>query len=68
MTEPFTSRIAHQSDITLAELRGDCVRMAPHWVVPATAAAVPVPPSRIRGVVVSAASARLVDAMSEYGD
>jgi hypothetical protein len=42
--------------------------MAPHWVVPAAAAPAPVHPSLIHGVVVPSASARLVDAMSEYGD
>ncbi|MFC5151364.1 MULTISPECIES: hypothetical protein [Streptomyces] len=68
MTNSRRSPVVRESEFTLSQLRGDCVRMAPHWVVPATAAPVPVPASRIRGVVVSAASARLVDAMSEYGD
>jgi hypothetical protein len=57
----------------LAALVGDGARMAPHWNVPAEAeaealAAVPVSPSRILGVRVSAASARLVGAMPEYAD
>ncbi|MFJ2702672.1 hypothetical protein ACIO3R_05650 [Streptomyces sp. NPDC087428] len=52
----------------LAELRGDCARMAPHWVVPAKAAATPVAASLIHGVTVPPASARLIDAMSDYGD
>ncbi|GHC65840.1 hypothetical protein [Streptomyces flavofungini] len=52
---------------TLETLRGDCARMAPHWVVPAVAAA-PVPPSLIHGVTVPAASARVIDGMSEYGN
>ncbi|MEV7235201.1 hypothetical protein [Streptomyces sp. NPDC051020] len=57
-----------ESEISLAELRGDCARMAPHWVVPAKAAPAPVAPSLIHGVTVPDASARLIDAMSEYGD
>ncbi|MGW3658991.1 hypothetical protein ACWD6R_26410 [Streptomyces sp. NPDC005151] len=57
-----------ESEISLAELRGDCARMAPHWVVPAKAAPTPVAPSLIHGVTVPDASARLIDAMSEYGD
>ncbi|MFI8432466.1 hypothetical protein ACIGJO_01740 [Streptomyces sp. NPDC079020] len=57
-----------ESEMSLAELRGDCARMAPHWVVPAKAAAAPVAPSLIHGVSVPPASARLIDSMSEYGD
>ncbi|MFI1468770.1 hypothetical protein [Streptomyces wuyuanensis] len=57
-----------QIEISLAELRGDSARMAPHWVVPPMAAAGPVSPSLIHGVVVSPASARLVGSMSVYGD
>ncbi|CAL9435405.1 hypothetical protein SUDANB176_02137 [Streptomyces sp. enrichment culture] len=52
----------------LASLRGDCARMAPHWTVPDRVAARPVSPSLIHGVTVPPASARLLDAMSEYGD
>ncbi|MER6347789.1 hypothetical protein ACWC10_32740 [Streptomyces sp. NPDC001595] len=52
----------------LASLRGDCARMAPHWSVPDHGAALPVPPSLIHGVSVPPASARLLDAMSDYGD
>ncbi|MBD0743210.1 hypothetical protein BG418_16700 [Streptomyces sp. CBMA152] len=52
----------------LAELRGDCARMAPHWVVPAAAAPAPVPPSLIHGVSVPSDSVRLISGMSEYGD
>ncbi|MET7648216.1 hypothetical protein ABZS83_32265 [Streptomyces sp. NPDC005426] len=57
-----------ESETGLAELRGDCARMAPHWVVPAKTAAAPVTPSLIHGVTVPPASARLIDAMAEYGD
>ncbi|MCF3118248.1 hypothetical protein IPZ68_00780 [Streptomyces arenae] len=53
---------------SMETLRGDCARMAPHWVVPATAAAAPVPPSLIHGVTVPPSSARLIGEMSEYGD
>ncbi|MGW6059375.1 hypothetical protein [Streptomyces sp. NPDC055189] len=49
-------------------LRGDCARMAPHWVTPAAASAAPVSPALIHGISVPPASARLIDGMSEYGD
>lgn len=52
----------------LASLRGDCARMAPHWAVHDRITALPVSPSLIHGVTVPPASARLLDAMSEYGD
>lgn len=57
----------HDSEPSLAELRGDSARMVPHWVVPAQAAPAPVSPSLIHGVVVPPASARLIDATPEYG-
>ncbi|MEU0627479.1 hypothetical protein ACFU98_24655 [Streptomyces sp. NPDC057575] len=56
------------SEMSLAELRGDCARMAPHWAAHPKSAPVRVAPSRIHGVTVPAASARLIDAMSDYGD
>ncbi|MCW7945364.1 hypothetical protein AAW14_26015 [Streptomyces hygroscopicus] len=52
----------------MASLRGDCIRMVPHWAAPAKAPHRPVSPSRIHGVSVPPASARLLDAMSDYGD
>lgn len=52
----------------LASLQGDCARMVPHWAAPERAAARPVSPSLIHGVSVPSSSARLLDAMSEYGD
>ncbi|WP_329205349.1 hypothetical protein OG893_08970 [Streptomyces sp. NBC_01696] len=60
--------VQRESEMSLAELRGDCARMAPHWVVPTKTAAKPVEPSRIHGVRVPPSSARLVDSMSDYGD
>ncbi|MEU8831128.1 hypothetical protein [Streptomyces sp900116325] len=57
-----------ESEISLAELRGDCARMAPHWVVPATVTSTPVTPALIHGVTVPAASARMIDSMAVYGD
>jgi hypothetical protein len=55
-------------DGDLASLRGDCARMAPHWAVPDRNGAVPVSPSLIHGVTVPEGSARMLEAMSEYGD
>ncbi|MEV7070834.1 hypothetical protein ACIQJT_14650 [Streptomyces sp. NPDC091972] len=55
-------------DVDLASLRGDCARMAPHWTVPDRIVALPVSPSLIHGVTVPEGSARLLEAMSEYGD
>ncbi|MGW0655253.1 hypothetical protein ACWD4T_41890 [Streptomyces umbrinus] len=52
----------------LAELWGDCARMVPHWSAPARVTALPVSPSLIHGVTVPSASARMLDAMSDYGD
>ncbi|MFJ5777385.1 hypothetical protein [Streptomyces sp. NPDC093094] len=52
----------------LASLRGDCARMAPHWAAPDRIDSRPVSPSSIHGVQVPPASARLLDAMSDYGD
>ncbi|MFE8009720.1 hypothetical protein [Streptomyces sp. NPDC057418] len=60
--------VPRESETSLAELRGDCARMAPHWVVPAKTATEPVAPSLIHGVTVPPSSARLIDAMSDYGD
>ncbi|MET7364268.1 hypothetical protein ABZS61_00310 [Streptomyces sp. NPDC005566] len=60
--------VSRESEMSLAELRGDCARMAPHWVVPVKTATEPVTPSLIHGVTVPPSSARLIDAMSEYGD
>lgn len=59
---------SRESESGLAELRGDCARMAPHWVVPTKIAPTPVTPSLIHGVTVPPASARLIDATAEYGD
>lgn len=64
MTTPQTEW--RDSEVDLSQLRGDCARMAPHWVVPAEPAPAPVSPARIHGVVVPPASARLVADMSEY--
>ncbi|WP_175412462.1 hypothetical protein [Streptomyces sp. TRM64462] len=67
MPNTIASYERQDSEPTLAQLRGDSARMAPHWVVPAAAAPAPVPPSLIHGVVVPTASARLIDATPEYG-
>ncbi|MFJ3230217.1 hypothetical protein [Streptomyces sp. NPDC086787] len=52
----------------LASLRGDCARMVGHWAAPEHHTAPPVPLSLIHGVTVPVRSARLLDAMSDYGD
>ncbi|MGW2302066.1 hypothetical protein [Streptomyces sp. NPDC001809] len=67
MTIYPASRERDESEPNLADLRGDGARMAPHWVTPAVPAPAPVSPALIHGVVVPAASARLIDATAEYG-
>ncbi|MFM9367455.1 hypothetical protein [Streptomyces sp. Da 82-17] len=57
-----------QPDLTLEQLRGDCARMAPHWKQARETAPQPVSPANIHGVTVPGTSARLLDAMSDYGD
>ncbi|MEU6661466.1 hypothetical protein [Streptomyces sp. NPDC046821] len=52
----------------LASLRGDCARMSPHWSAHARDQQAPVTPSHIHGVDVPSKSAKLIDAMSDYGD
>ncbi|WP_405936413.1 hypothetical protein OG338_06565 [Streptomyces sp. NBC_00726] len=49
----------------LAELRGDCARMAPHWVAPTRITPARVAPALIHGITVPPASARLLDAMED---
>ncbi|WP_406127619.1 hypothetical protein [Streptomyces sp. NBC_00989] len=63
---PVHLEVEGESD--LAALRGDCARMAPHWTVPDRIVALPVSPSLIHGVSVPSKSARLLDAMPEYGN
>ncbi|MBC2902590.1 hypothetical protein [Streptomyces cupreus] len=60
--------VSLDTDGDLASLRGDCARMAPHWHAPDRITALPVSPSLIHGVKVPSRSARLLDAMSDYGD
>ncbi|WP_367323754.1 hypothetical protein [Streptomyces sp. HUAS ZL42] len=55
-------------DGDLASLLGDCARMSPHWTAPDRDVSLPVSPSLIHGVIVPTTSARLLDAMSDYGD
>ncbi|MER5192789.1 hypothetical protein ACWD3J_05120 [Streptomyces sp. NPDC002755] len=55
-------------DGDLASLRGDCARMARHWAAPEKITSRPVSPSLILGVTVPAASARLLEAMPDYGN
>ncbi|WP_432249752.1 hypothetical protein ACRAR1_22165 [Streptomyces sanyensis] len=67
MSKPIAASESRDSELSLEQLRGHCIRMAPHWAVPAAAAAAPVPPSLIHGVVVPAVSARMLGALSGYG-
>ncbi|MYS25197.1 hypothetical protein GA0115240_176016 [Streptomyces sp. DvalAA-14] len=53
---------------SLEQLIGDSRRMAPHWKTPAATAQAVAAPVGPHGISVSAASAHLVDGMSEYGD
>ncbi|EKX68956.1 hypothetical protein Sipo8835_12805 [Streptomyces ipomoeae] len=69
MTNPkIHGTVPFDLDGDLAALRGDCARMVSHWAAPAKVITAPVSPSLIHGVTVPATSARLVDAMSDYGD
>jgi hypothetical protein len=54
----------------LAALRGDCARMAPHWAPPGPATAPGAAPALTltHGVTVPSSSARLLEAMSDYGN
>ncbi|MFF0426710.1 hypothetical protein [Streptomyces sp. NPDC004520] len=67
MTMYPAPRERHESELSLAQLRGDGARMAPHWVAPVSPRPVRVSPASIHGVVVPAASARLIEATAEYG-
>lgn len=50
----------------MAQLLGDCARMAPHW---RSGPQAPRPPAReLHGITVPASSTALVSGMSEYGD
>ncbi|MFI0236601.1 hypothetical protein [Streptomyces sp. NPDC016845] len=72
----MTYDVSFMAQDGLAALRGDCARMVPHWVLPRapwetdrtdrTVRAVG--PSGIHGVHVPAKSARLIDAMADFGD
>ncbi|KWT60373.1 hypothetical protein ADL21_19340 [Streptomyces albus subsp. albus] len=51
---------------SMAQLLGDCARMAPRW---RSGPQAPRPPAReLHGITVPASSAALVSGMSEYGD
>ncbi|MFI7386819.1 hypothetical protein [Streptomyces sp. NPDC049813] len=72
----MTYDVSFMTQDGLAALRGDCARMVPHWVLPRApwetdrVAAAPAAEgvAGIHGVVVPAASARLIDAMADFGD
>ncbi|MGX2997688.1 hypothetical protein JNUCC64_26065 [Streptomyces sp. JNUCC 64] len=58
----FRNPAPYEIEGSLAALRGEAARMVPHWTPDPRRAPGPVPP--LHGVVVPAASARLVDAMA----
>lgn len=60
--------VAHSEPESLAELIGDCRRMARHWEAPKPEKTAVVAPSSLRGITVPAASAHVVGGMAEYGD
>ncbi|MFH8406096.1 hypothetical protein ACH4FX_15135 [Streptomyces sp. NPDC018019] len=51
---------------SMAQLLGDCARMAPHWR--SGPQPPPAPARELHGISVPASSAALVSGMSEYGD
>jgi hypothetical protein len=53
---------------SLAQLIGDCHKMAPHWETKVGEKTAAVAPSRLHGITVPPASAHVVDGMAEYGD
>ncbi|WP_181767601.1 hypothetical protein [Streptomyces albidus (ex Kaewkla and Franco 2022)] len=67
----LTRRAAAEPE-SMDQLRGDCALMAPHWSSPFSFTTTPTAPpashEALRGVRVPAASARLLEGMSEYGD
>jgi hypothetical protein len=68
MTNRDLAALAHADlEGDLASLRGDA-RRAPQWETPGADRTAPVPPSSIHGVSVPDRSARMLDAMSDYGD
>ncbi|UNO44438.1 hypothetical protein [Streptomyces sp. MST-110588] len=53
---------------SMDQLRGDCARMAPHWKAERQMSVAPKAASDLHGISIPAASAALVDGMSDYGD
>ena len=73
------TRLSAAEPESMDQLLGDCARMAPHWKEPGWHRLVPaaggdgsalpaVSYEALGGVRVPAASARLLEGMSEYGD
>lgn len=61
-------RAASAEPESLDQLLGDCARMAPHWKTAECLTSSPGPATELRGIKVPAASAKLLEGMSEYGD
>lgn len=71
------TRLTAAEPESMDQLLGDCARMAPHWkvtgydqLIPAEAGLATVPAAsheKLHGVRIPAASARVLEGMSEYG-
>jgi hypothetical protein len=63
-------RVGLEPSASMAELRGDCARMAGRWVPRKKPSEGPPPvgPPRIHGITVPPGSVRLIVGMSDYGD
>ncbi len=68
MTTPLRAAPLLDDPESLAELVGDCRKMAAHWEVSAQDASAPVSPASLRGITVPAASSHVVEGMAEYAD
>lgn len=53
---------------SLAELIGDCRKMAEHWEVPAERESARVSPASLHGITVPAASSHVVEGMADFAD
>ncbi|WP_306321345.1 MULTISPECIES: hypothetical protein [unclassified Streptomyces] len=69
----MTYEVSGTAEDGLAAMRGDCVRMLPHWVTPPApweveGRGVAAKTAGIHGVFVPESSARLIDSMAGFDD